>query len=387
MKKVISKRTKKFLIVHYSCSDLNETSPSVSSISVLDLENNELKTFSRKQDTIKDEIEMLRSFILYISKLIEMNYVFVGWNWQKNFGLLPILRRYEEITSKKIELNTKKIIFYDLFSKLSKKYPKFYGSLKTLFKYNIDTVDDYIDGSFELRLLKQKDFVKLSKSTSFKVKGLKIIFDRFLNNTLRIPTMNEFLETYSEYDHYNNFLESIENINSLIDEKRIHINDPVLERVLRNMLYVNVITIMETYLADRFIEKVMQKESYFKEYISKAFLFESKTSFFYFDLLNKKNSNLNFEDYVKGKCVEDIRSITFHDLDKAKKKYETILKIPFPEDIEFLKKAVNIRHDLVHRNGKNKEEQLVSLSIGDIEKLIVETKKFVQFINKKTESL
>ena len=67
---------------------------------------------------------------------------------------------------------------------------------------------------------------------------------------------------------------------------------------------------------------------------------------------------------------KELLNIIYHDLDKVKSITETSFKIKFP-DIAEASKLVKMRHDIVHRNGKNKKG----------EEIIVDKKKVTEAID------
>ena len=58
--------------------------------------------------------------------------------------------------------------------------------------------------------------------------------------------------------------------------------------------------------------------------------------------------------------------------------------VDFPEleDLEGLFRAVEVRHDLVHRSGKNKDGVEHMITIEDIEKVIVASDMLVSYIDR-----
>lgn len=69
-----------------------------------------------------------------------------------------------------------------------------------------------------------------------------------------------------------------------------------------------------------------------------------------FDLSEIYDKFDKLRDIVKIELVE----VIYHDLPKVKGMYQDTFQIEFPE-IGDLMKVIKTRHDMVHRNGKNKE--------------------------------
>lgn len=62
--------------------------------------------------------------------------------------------------------------------------------------------------------------------------------------------------------------------------------------------------------------------------------------------------------------------------------YQDTLKIEFPE-IGELMTVIKTRHDMVHRNGKNKEGEKIELTKELVSEVIGKVEKFVKNIDEK----
>ncbi len=63
--------------------------------------------------------------------------------------------------------------------------------------------------------------------------------------------------------------------------------------------------------------------------------------------------------------------------------FRDTLGVEFPHDMKELFKAILVRHDLVHRNGRTKDESEHVLQEGDVLKLIDFVEKFVSEVEEK----
>lgn len=129
-------------------------------------------------------------------------------------------------------------------------------------------------------------------------------------------------------------LDSIEGLN----------ND--VKQFLYRLLYANVITSMETFLGDTLKREVLQDEESLRKFVETYKPFKD-ISMNLSDLYVKKE---NMPVFVKN----TLRELLYHDLRKIKPIYRDALGIDLG-DVSELYKAVLVRHDLVHRNGKNHE--------------------------------
>lgn len=135
------------------------------------------------------------------------------------------------------------------------------------------------------------------------------------------------------------------------------------------MIYANIITAMETYLGDAFINTTLKGEEFITNFANS-----------YEDTKNRK---LSVAEALKGKkhllniITDDMQNILYHNLPKVKKIYKLTLGVEFPKDIAELMKTISIRHDIVHRNGKDKHNKEIELEKDDI---ITLKDKIVDFI-------
>jgi len=109
--------------------------------------------------------------------------------------------------------------------------------------------------------------------------------------------------------------------------------------------------------------------------------------------INKSNKELNTKKYsieevvdwhrnVELKVIEFLSNLIWHNIYNVKTLYKDTLNISFPKNTPEIIKAVGIRHDLVHRNGKTKKGKMHVLSKNDVESLLKETTEFVSEIQK-----
>ena len=64
--------------------------------------------------------------------------------------------------------------------------------------------------------------------------------------------------------------------------------------------------------------------------------------------------------------------------------YETTLGIKFP-DIGDMMKAISTRHDMVHRNGKDKKGIKITLTKEDVSKVIDKVYNFANIVENELE--
>jgi len=182
--------------------------------------------------------------------------------------------------------------------------------------------------------------------------------------------INTLLSTSNFKYHFNKeigYLKSLNNTN---------LGNQELQKTLQRQLYSSAITCLEDYLATTLINEVLKNENYFKNFVRT------------YHGLRERNCRLNeiYEklDQIENIVKKELVDVIYHDLPKVKGMYEDTLKIKFPE-ISELTKIIRSRHDLVHRNGKDKEgkevvitKETVESAIASVESLVNELENEIQ---------
>lgn len=135
------------------------------------------------------------------------------------------------------------------------------------------------------------------------------------------------------------------------------------------MIYASVITAIETYLADTFFRLVVESPSRTETLLTTAPEF-----------LEKKYSMTEVIDWQKNlpvRLAEFLHGIAWHNLGKVRPMYEVVLGVVFPQEFGDVCRAVTIRHDIVHRNGRSKEHRVHRLSNQDLLALVALADRFV----------
>ncbi len=214
----------------------------------------------------------------------------------------------------------------------------------------------------------------VSSETSSMMRGF-FHSKRFSEYQLKNPWQENIYDYYKEdlkSDYYKEFQLGIKNIKKILKLK-LTINEKRLEDFLIRILYANIITTMETYLSDCFIEKIINN----KKFIPK--LLELVPEFYKEKFNNPKKAYDWFEN-MNDNVIKVLTGISFHNLDKVISMYKNILNIEFPKELGDIFRAISIRHDIVHRNGKTKENEEILLIKQDLDDLIEFTSEFIRYI-------
>jgi len=171
-------------------------------------------------------------------------------------------------------------------------------------------------------------------------------------------------------EHHKSFDDAIANVESLLT---LNVIEAQKKHLLR-LLYVNVITIVETYLSDVFISAVGNDQSLLRKFVE-------TTPEFKVEKISMSDVFKAFEGIGK-KTRSYLTDFVWHHLRKVNQMFRDTLDVTFPKEMGVLFKAVLVRHDLVHRNGKKKDGGEHDISVEAISELIEEARAFVSHIDK-----
>lgn len=162
-------------------------------------------------------------------------------------------------------------------------------------------------------------------------------------------------DDYYDYQLYqathSEISETLEAIEPLADDIKAH---------LYRLLYANIISKMEAFLSDTIIKQVLSSDENKKKFIQNYEpLAEQK-----FPLKSIYDKYKELDSIVR----QTLTSIVYHDLKKVSKIYENTLGVQLPK-VKEIDDAIQIRHHIVHRNGKDKDGNLVEISKESIQDL------------------
>lgn len=237
-------------------------------------------------------------------------------------------------------------------------------------KHSLDTIytsADILSDEFS-------DFLEISLITEV---ANSLDADFKIQEWLKRPNDEDIDEYYIDTEYYGNFQESIKDLKVLVR----HSGDlkENLHKSLNRMLYANIITAMESYLSDAFINTVISNEKYIRRLVETTPDLRDRRLnlgeiFQRLDALNQE-----IQEYLTGKFV-------WHRLEKVTRMYQSTLEIVFPDKLDLLINAVINRHSLIHRNGKTIEGKSLVISNRDIAELLKEVESFVSIIDQQLKS-
>lgn len=189
---------------------------------------------------------------------------------------------------------------------------------------------------------------------------------------------NGFYGGYGEIENVDNVINIVENIPGEDDEyydkllfKETHSGtEKTIEAIeklpqeikdnLYRLLYANIISKLEAFLCDTIVNYVLSSEAHKRWFVQKyAPLADQK---FQMSAIYAKYESL--DKIIKGALI----SIVYHDIKLVRSLYKKVADIELP-NTKAIEDAIAIRHDIVHRNGKDKEGNLHTVTRTDVEML------------------
>lgn len=187
-----------------------------------------------------------------------------------------------------------------------------------------------------------------------------------------------FDEQYEEYDwldgiksknYYDTFVNSINNTKTLND---ISLPSLPQELALTNLLYANLVTCLEVYLADALANNVLSSNK-FREAFIRSYEPFTKEKISISEIIDAYSS-------IDSRIKAHLSAILYHNIGKVSKIYKSVFGISFPPFDE-INTIVHTRHDLVHRNGKDKDGNEIILTKTEFNDAFNKICSFVEAIN------
>lgn len=181
------------------------------------------------------------------------------------------------------------------------------------------------------------------------------------------------IATITEF--YRNYSGAISDIEKLLEENV----DSSVECCFYRLIYVNVITAMETYLSNAFINSVVPNPELMRRFV------ESTPEF--------KSEKISLSDVYKAAEEIELRAkshladVVWHNLSRVKPMYKDVLGVEFDVELGDLFRAVLIRHDIVHRNGKTKSGEEILITKEDVKVLISMVEAFIKEVDEKLSKM
>lgn len=143
---------------------------------------------------------------------------------------------------------------------------------------------------------------------------------------------------------------------------------------LQRMCYASIITAMEAYLGDILRREIFSRPAVKERFVASYEPFK-KMKFTLAELYTRLSA-------IDGEIKDALDSLSLHKIDIAKKIFSSTLMAEFPAtSLPFLGAAVKRRHDIVHRNGRDTEGELLHIEHTDVAELAHEVMIFTRAID------
>jgi len=188
----------------------------------------------------------------------------------------------------------------------------------------------------------------------------------------RIPTQDDIESPAPFSEYFSRFITSVNCIKDRVGSIKTEDADPFLA----SLLYAHTITSLEAYLSDAFLA-CLQKEKFFQAFIeSDPQMKQEKIPVA--DIYKKMAS-------LKSDAFRRVQGIVFHNLAVVQRIYRDTLGIDFPTGMKDLLKAVAKRHDIVHRNCKDKQGAEFTVTKAEVLALVELVERFVTELDERVE--
>lgn len=157
---------------------------------------------------------------------------------------------------------------------------------------------------------------------------------------------------------------NLENIIALLD---VEVDEHLRQHYLR-LLFISVITALESFLSDGFLTTVMSDTALIRKFVETNPDFATRK--FALNELFQRSDEIEHE--VRRYC----NSLMWHNLKRIKPMYKKVLDIEFPKNLGDLFRAILLRHDFVHRNGKTVNDKEVIINKMHVSQLIESVRSF-----------
>lgn len=170
----------------------------------------------------------------------------------------------------------------------------------------------------------------------------------------------------NEYANFN------DNLAKVMELAELKLDDKNLEHILKKQVFISIVGLLESYLSEILINRVSTSSKYFRKFIETHPKFK-EDKFTISDFYTVKES-------LKVKVEKVMMDTVYHNLPVVRNLYRDTFEIEFP-NIENIIPLIKLRHDLVHRNGKDKEGNEILITIELVCKIMEATKDLVEKLN------
>ena len=178
--------------------------------------------------------------------------------------------------------------------------------------------------------------------------------------------------------HYKLFVKNLFSIESIV--KEADFSKPSYNKSFLRLAYSSIITSLEAYLSDLFMDKVLASDRKMDKLFRNANEFKNRKLSIHEALLFSERKSKEVENYI--------HDVIWHNLPKVEHLYKKVLSIDFDTNLSVeINRHISVRHDIVHRNGRRKDGGIHHIDKQKVEECLVSVKNFVELIERKSSGI
>ncbi|NMH64592.1 hypothetical protein [Shewanella salipaludis] len=190
---------------------------------------------------------------------------------------------------------------------------------------------------------------------------------------------HEYIQWYTSHSYselHRSFQFQIHNLRDLTD-LQVAVSH---EETFYKMAYAHAVTLMESFLADSIRSLIISDDKYFQNAITKVEDLK--------DIKYTLKDIAKQPDGARGFAIKELSGVMYHNIPKVREILKSILGQSISIDISDVCKITTLRHDIVHRDGKTTDGNLIKvdkdIALEAIDAVEVFVEKVASEINRVT---
>lgn len=171
-------------------------------------------------------------------------------------------------------------------------------------------------------------------------------------------------------DAYDQFRKSISEFKHLLNEQ---LSDERNAQTMFKLVHTGVLASLDTFVIDCILSKVLNDEVAFKSFASKI-LKDKKV-----DVERSRDERIKWEH----ETIDEMLKKSYSNVGTIKDVFKLLYNISLTDKDGHVKNYIRIRHLIAHRNGRNKDGDIIYISKSEIQDIICNVSGFVEQIYSK----
>lgn len=208
-----------------------------------------------------------------------------------------------------------------------------------------------------------------------------VAYQEAMDEQLRIDAEIDAREEYSYFifKSFNDFNEKFTLEFFELKKHFEHVHKIGPSEMLCKMVFAHAVTLLEVYLED-LTKKLIVSNNYFLGNTLKNVSPFSNSTF-------KISEYFLEEDGIKKFVLKELSEHLYHNIPKTKNILFGIIGHSLDININPICKITSDRHDIVHRNGKNKKGELIPINFERVQEALYEIDRFVNTLQVEVEHI